>query len=144
MVLVSVPIKWFIGYSTLPMLRLLSLKAHGCEDTWKPFEPCHVGIHWIALAEYSQMSINMPGFHSVQHNHLPHCKLQWNLAKSCNHASRTRSLCFWQSSQYNSPLFNRVAGQVEVPAGQVNFRGSLPCSASNVLEPAVRIQVLRS
>ena len=27
-----------------------------------------------------------------------------------------------------SPLFNRVAGQVEVPAGQVNFRGSLPCS----------------
>ena len=23
-------------------------------------------------------------------------------------------------------LFNRVAGQVEVPTGQVNFRGSLP------------------
>ena len=23
---------------------------------------CHVGIHWIALAENSQMSIHMPGF----------------------------------------------------------------------------------
>ena len=43
---------------------------------------------------------------------------------------------FWaESSQCNSPLFNRVAGQVEVPAGQVNFRSSLPCWASNVLEP---------
>ena len=27
--------------------------------------------------------------------------------------------------QCNSPLFNRVAGQVDVPVGQVNFRGSL-------------------
>ena len=31
--------------------------------------------------------------------------------------------------------YNRVAGQVEVPAGQVNFRGSLPRSANNVLQP---------
>ena len=38
-------------------------------------------------------------------------------------------------SRCNSILFNRVAGQAEVAAGQVNFRGSLPCSASNVLEP---------
>ena len=28
-----------------------------------------------------------------------------------------------------------MAGQVEVAAGQVNFRGSLTSSASNVLEP---------
>ena len=43
---------------------------------------------------------------------------------------------FWaESLQYNSPLFNRVAGQVEVLVGQVNYRGSLPCSASNILEP---------
>ena len=28
-----------------------------------------------------------------------------------------------------------VAGQVEVPVGQVNFRGSLPRSANNVLQP---------
>ena len=30
----------------------------------KPFQPCHVvtGIHWIALCEYSQMSIVCQGF----------------------------------------------------------------------------------
>ena len=40
-----------------------------------------------------------------------------------------------ESSQCNFPLFKRVAGQVEVLAGQANFRGSLLCPASNVLEP---------
>ena len=49
---------------TLPMLRLLSFKAQGCKDLWKPSKSCHVGIHWIALAENSQMSTNMPGFQS--------------------------------------------------------------------------------
>ena len=43
-----------------------------------------------------------------------------------------------ESSQCNSALFDRVVGQVEVWAGQVNFRGSLPCSASNVLEPMLQ------
>ena len=56
--------KVFINYSykengkvilTLPMLRLLSFKAQGCNDFWKPSKPCHVGIHWIALADYSQI-----------------------------------------------------------------------------------------
>ena len=28
----------------------------------KPSKPCHVGIHWITLAEYSQMSTHMLGF----------------------------------------------------------------------------------
>ena len=32
-------------------------------------------------------------------------------------------------------MFNKVVGQVEVLAWQVNFRGSLSRSASNVLEP---------
>ena len=27
-------------------------------------KPSHVGINWIALAEYSQMSTYVPGFHS--------------------------------------------------------------------------------
>ena len=31
---------------------------------WKPSKPYHVGIHWIALAEYSQMSTRVPGFQS--------------------------------------------------------------------------------
>ena len=40
----------------------LSSKIQGCTDFWKPFEPCHVGIHWIGLAVYSQMSTHVPGF----------------------------------------------------------------------------------
>ena len=48
---------------TLPMLRLLSSKGQGRKDSWKPSKPCHVGTHWIALAEYSQMSTHLPGFH---------------------------------------------------------------------------------
>ena len=31
-------------------------------DFLKLSRPCHVGIHWIALAEYTQMSTHMPGF----------------------------------------------------------------------------------
>ena len=34
----------------LLMLRLLSSKAQGPKDFWKPFKPCHVGIEWIALS----------------------------------------------------------------------------------------------
>ena len=41
------------------------------------------------------------------------------------------------SASSDSPLFNRVAGQVDVLAGQVNLWGRLPCSASNVLEPTL-------
>ena len=40
----------------LPMLRPLQSKGQGHKDLWKSSEPCHVGIHWIALTEYSQMS----------------------------------------------------------------------------------------
>ena len=45
---------------------------------------------------------------------------------------------FWaESSQCNSTLLNRVAGQVEVPAGQVNSRSNLPNLASNDLDPVL-------
>ena len=30
----------------------------------KPSKPCFVGVHWIALAECSQMSIHVPGCQS--------------------------------------------------------------------------------
>ena len=49
---------------TLPMLRLLLSKAQRWKNLWKQSKPCHVGIHWIALDEYSQMSTHMPGFRS--------------------------------------------------------------------------------
>ena len=29
---------------------------------WKRSKICHVGVHWIALTEYSQMSTHTPGF----------------------------------------------------------------------------------
>ena len=83
---------------------------------------------------------------SVQHNHLPRCKLQVNLAKrAIGQAEQDSTLPLWQvvfwaaSLQCNSPLFNRVAGQVEVPPWPVNFRGSLPRSASTVLEPILHL-----
>ena len=47
---------------TLPVVRLLSSKER--IHFWKPSKPCHVGIHSIALAEYSQMSSHVPWFQS--------------------------------------------------------------------------------
>ena len=47
---------------TLPML--VSSKEQECKDFRKPSKPGHVGIHLIALAEYSPMSTNMPRFKS--------------------------------------------------------------------------------
>ena len=35
------------------MLRELSSEARGRKDFQKPSHPGHVGIHWIALAKYS-------------------------------------------------------------------------------------------
>ena len=49
---------------TLSMLRLHLSKAQGQKDFWKTSKPCHVGIHWIALTEHSQMSTHVPGFQS--------------------------------------------------------------------------------
>ena len=44
------------------MLRLISSKAQGCKYFRKPLKPCHVGIHWKALAEYFHMSTICQGF----------------------------------------------------------------------------------
>ena len=52
---------------TFPMLRLLSSKPQGGKEFLKSSKPCHVGIHWIALAEYSQMSTHVPGFQLFFH-----------------------------------------------------------------------------
>ena len=51
-----------INILTLPMMRLLLSKAQESKDLWKPSKPCHVGIHWIAHAEYSQMRAMCHGF----------------------------------------------------------------------------------
>ena len=57
----------FLKY-LLPILRLLSSKGQRCR---KHSKPCHVGIHWIALAECSQMSTHVPGFQSFSRFFLP-------------------------------------------------------------------------
>ena len=49
---------------TLPMLRLRVSTAQGLNHFWKPSKTCHIGIHWTALAEYSQMRGHVPGFQS--------------------------------------------------------------------------------
>ena len=61
----QLPFNIFVNFClTLPMLRLLLAKAQECKDFWKTSKPCHVGTHWIALAEHSQMSTHLPGFQS--------------------------------------------------------------------------------
>ena len=47
---------------THPMLRLLLSKARGWKDLQKRSKPYLVGIHWTALAGFSQMSTHVPGF----------------------------------------------------------------------------------
>ena len=50
---------------SLSMLRLLSSKAQDLKNFfYKSSKSCHVGIHWKALSECSQMSTHLPGFRS--------------------------------------------------------------------------------
>ena len=44
------------------MLKRLSSKAQGCKIFENHLNPVMFGIHWIALAEYSQMSTHLPEF----------------------------------------------------------------------------------
>ena len=43
---------------------LLTLPIMSKSTMMQIFKPCHVGIHWIVLAEFSQMSTHVPGFQS--------------------------------------------------------------------------------
>ena len=47
---------------TLTLLRLRSSKGQGHNDFWKASKLCHIGIHWKALAEFSQMRTHLAGF----------------------------------------------------------------------------------
>ena len=55
----SLPCKVFI----LMMLNLF-YPSHSSTEMWQLPKPCHVGTHWKALAEYSQVSTHLPGFQS--------------------------------------------------------------------------------
>ena len=54
-------LSYFVNLFNAPGATFKS-KAQGRKDFCKPSKPCHVGIHWKALAEYSQMSTLVPGF----------------------------------------------------------------------------------
>ena len=64
---------------TLPMLRLLSPKEKARKDFQKSSKPCHVGIHWIALADWELID-------------------EWPCARVC-HSSALASFCISQISQ---------------------------------------------
>ena len=72
---------------TLSMLRLRSSMVETCKRLWKPSKPCHVGIHWKALAEYFHMSTHLPGFQSFS-NFLHH----FVLAKLATSSIRVKQL----------------------------------------------------
>ena len=61
------PIAEKVWVLILLTLRLLPPKAQGCKDIWKISKLCHVGINWIAFAEYFRKSTNMPGFQLIFH-----------------------------------------------------------------------------
>ena len=71
-------------------VRLLSAKAQGCKNLWKPSKPYHVGIHWIALIECSQMSTHLLGFQSFS-RFLHH----FVLAKLVTSSIMVKQLCCW-------------------------------------------------
>ena len=54
----------------------------------KRSKPCHVGIHWIVLTEYSQMSTHLPGFQSFL-RFLHH----FVLAKLASSSIRVKNVC---------------------------------------------------
>ena len=51
-----------LANTLLSMLRLLSYKAREYKDFRKLSKPGQVGIHWMALAEYSHISTHAPRF----------------------------------------------------------------------------------
>ena len=62
------------------MLRLLSSKIQGHKDFGKSSKPCHVGIHWIFLAGYSD---EYPCGRVSVSFHFLHNFLMVKLATSC-------------------------------------------------------------
>ena len=61
-----------------------------CGKVTSEFYDCHVGIHWIALAEHSQMSTHVPGFQSFLFLAFLH---HFVLAKLANSSIRVKGGC---------------------------------------------------
>ena len=64
--------------------------AQGHKYFRKPSKPCHVGIYWIPLTEYSRVSTHVAGFQSFFRGFLHH----FVVAKLANISIRVRSEVF--------------------------------------------------
>ena len=97
---------WRISHLTLPLLRLLSSQGQRCKHFWKQSKPCHVDIHWIALAECSRMSTHMPGLQSFFRllHHLVLAKLATSSIRA-NGGSCTPPQTLWMSYVMRACVF---------------------------------------
>ena len=100
------PLSCILKVLTLSMLRLVSSKEQGRIYFWKPPKPCHAGIHWIALLEYSQMPVHMcQGF-----NHFSDFSHHFVMAKLV-----TRSIRVKLESQLYSILLSKSIERNQLP-----------------------------
>ena len=95
---------------------------------FKTIKPCHVGIHWKALAEFSQMSTQMPGFQPflgvLQHFVLAKLATIRIWMKACERTSL-------DARPQNLHTFSKVNPkyiQCTCPVGQARYNFHLPFS----------------
>ena len=68
--------------------NLFNAEATFVQNSPNPSKPCHVGIHWIDVAVYSQISTHLPGFQSSCLDCLHHLLL----AKLATSSMRAKAL----------------------------------------------------
>ena len=114
------PTEFPLPFSTLPILGLLLAKAQGCKVLWKPFKPCHIGIHWIALPEFS----HVPGFQSFFRgfHHFVLAKSVTSSISRVNTLSQRQGMNPPLPLSYSSPLF--PFSPLPIPSSQYNERES--------------------
>ena len=94
---------------TLPILRPFSAKAQGRKHFWKPSKPCHVGIHWIAFTEYSQMSTMYQGFSHFLKGFLHHFVLAKLATSSIRVNFANFVLHFCWANKFNNVMFGHYS-----------------------------------
>ena len=109
-----------VQVSTLQMLSATFIQSKDANI----FKPCHVGIHWIALTEYSQMSTHLPGFQSFSG-----FLIYFVLAKLASSGIRVNNLWCNFPPSYGGMCWSRVDGT------SVEFSGG----ALQEIGPSVRI-----
>ena len=98
------------------MLSLLLSRTLERKDFRKPSKPCHVGVHWIALIEYFQMSTHLPGFQSFFRVFASFC-----IGQISHQQHKGLESCSYNSSHQSGPCIRAIL------MFQRNYLGSL-CS----------------